>query len=87
VAWKKAELIPIHKEGDHEVSSNNRPISLLVVQSKVCERLALERFSGYLTSNSRLSSHQSGNKKLHSTETLNVFITDTILKAMDKKKL
>ena len=76
-----------HKEGDHEVSSNNRPVSLLVVASKVCERLALEQFSCHLTNNKRLSSHQSGNKKLHSTETLNVFITDTILKAMDKKKL
>lgn len=87
LAWKKAEIIPVYKEGDHEVASNNRPVSLLAVASKVCERLALEQFSCYLTSNNRLSSHQSGNKKLHSTETLNVFITDTILKAMDKKKL
>jgi hypothetical protein len=60
---------------------------LLAVVSNVCERLALEQFSCYLTSNNRLYSHQSGNEKLHSTETLNIFITDTILKAMDKKKL
>jgi hypothetical protein len=38
LAWKKAE------KGDHEVPSNNRPVSLLVVASKVCERLALEQF-------------------------------------------
>jgi hypothetical protein len=35
----------------------------------------------------RLSRHQSGNKKHHSTEMLNIFITDTILEAMDKKHL
>jgi hypothetical protein len=39
LAWKKAALIPIHKDGDHEVPSNNRPVSLLVVASKVCESL------------------------------------------------
>ena len=60
---------------------------LLAVASKVCERLALEQFSCYLTSNNQLYSHQSGNEKLHSTETLNIFINDAILKAMDKKKL
>ena len=34
-----------------------------------------------------LSSHQSGNKLLHSTETLNIYTTDLILKAMDKKEI
>ena len=23
--WKKAEVIPLHKEGDHEIAVNNRP--------------------------------------------------------------
>ena len=48
---------------------------------------ALEQFSTYLTSNNQLSRHQSGNKKHHSKETLNIFITDAILEAMDEKKL
>ena len=30
---------------------------------------------------------ESGNKKFHSIETLNIYITDTILEAMDKKRL
>ena len=30
-AWKVAEVIPIVKDGDHEVASNNRPISLLAI--------------------------------------------------------
>ena len=81
-AWKKAEVIPNYKEGDHECASNNRPISLLSVASKV-----LEQFSTYLTGNNQLPYHQSSNKKHHSKETLNIFTIDAILEAMDEKKL
>ena len=35
-------------------------------------------------SRNRLLSHQSGNKLLHSTKTLNIYTTDLILEAMDK---
>ena len=84
---KAAEVIPLLKEGDHEEPSNNRPLSLHNFASKVCEKIALEQFSAYLLSHNRLSSHQSGNKSLHSTETLNIYTTDLILGAMDKKKL
>lgn len=85
--WKEAEATPILKDGDHEVASNNRPLSLLAVASKVCEKIVLSQFSTYLFDNNKLTSHQSGNKKAHSTETLNIFLTDHILEAMDKKKL
>lgn len=69
------------------MASNNRPLSLLSVVSKVYEKIVLEQFTDYLVSNNRLTSHQSGNKKYHSTETLNVLITDSILESMDKKQL
>ena len=36
----------------------------------------LEKFSAYLTNNNQVSTHQSGNKKLHSTETLNIHLTE-----------
>jgi len=86
-AWKLEEVIPLLKEGDYKVASNNRPLSLLSVVSKVYEKIVLEQFTDYLVSNNRLTSHQSGNKKYHSTETLNVLITDSILESMDKKQL
>ena len=35
----------------------------------------------------RLTEHQSGNKAMHSTETMNVMMTDQMLRAMDDKKL
>ena len=86
-AWKSAEVIPLLKEGDHELASNNRPLSLLVVASKICERVVLNQLSTYLAENNRFSSHQSGNRKYHSTETINIMVTDCILDAMDKKML
>ena len=85
--WKIAEVIPLPKEGDHEEPPNNRPFSLLNVASKVCEKIVLGQFITYLISRNRLSSHQSGNKSLHSTETLNIYTTDLILEAMDKKEI
>ena len=85
--WKTAEVIPILKDGDHKEAANNRPLPLLPVVSKVCERIVLEQFVVYLLRNKRLFSNQSGNKTFHSTETLNIYIIDTILEAMDKKRL
>ena len=85
--WKTAEVIPLLKEGDHEEPSKNRPLSLLNFASKVCEKIALEQFSAYLVSHNRLSFRQSGNRSLHSTETLNIHTTDLILEAIDKKKI
>ena len=84
---KLAEVIPLLKDGDHEVASNNRPHSLLNTVSKICERAVLNQLNSYSTRNKRLSAHQSGNKKQHSTETLNLLITDHLLDAMDNKKL
>ena len=43
--------------------------------------------SSYLLSNDTLSKTQSGNKKWHSCETSVIETTDTILNAIDKKKL
>ena len=60
---------------------------LLPIASKVCEKIVLSQFNTYLIDNNRLTSHQSGNKNAHSTETLNIHLTDSILEAMDKKQI
>ena len=59
------------------------------VQYRVCQvdRILLVQGFGDGTSTKRLSSHQRGNKKFHSTESLNIYLTDQILKAMDNKKI
>ena len=48
--WKLAEVVPHLKEGDREVSGNNRSISLLSVLSKVLERVAHNQLVEFLTS-------------------------------------
>ena len=87
LAWKKSVAIPILKEGDYEIPNNNRPVSLLTVASKICERAALNQLMEYMSQKGRLTEHQSGNKKMHSTETLNILVSDMILDAMDRKEL
>ena len=67
-------MIVLHlKDGDHEVPNNNRPISLLPVLSKVAKKIALIQFNDFLTKRDKLTQHQSGNNKNHSTETLSPF--------------
>ena len=85
-AWKLSEVIPLLKKGDHEIAKNYRPISLLLAASKICERVVLEQFTAYVEQKKCLSVHQSGNRK-HPTETLNLFISDKILKSMDDKEV
>ena len=87
LAWKKSEVIPILKEGDYEIPNDNRPVSLLPVASKICERVVLNQLMEYMYQKGCLTEHQSGNKKLHSTETLNILVSDMILDAMDRKEL
>ena len=84
-AWKIAEVIPIPKEGNSEEPANNRPISLLPILSKVIERLAHKQFVEFLTMHDKLSTYQSGNRKMYSTETALINVTDNILKAIDEK--
>lgn len=46
--WKTAKVTPIPKDGDHEQANNKRPISLLPVLSKVCERVVHDQLTSYL---------------------------------------
>ena len=84
--WKLAEVIPILKSGDPVKPSNTRPICLLPVLSKVCERAAHSQFVDFLDQNEKISKLLSGNRRFHTTETTQLYFTDEILKKMDDKK-
>ena len=86
-AWKVAEVIPLVKSGDADEPSNTRPISLLPIKSKVCERAAHSQFANFLNQNEKIAKLQNGNRKLQSTETALLYFTDEILKNMDDKKV
>ena len=49
------------------------------------ERLAHKQFVEFLTTYDKLSTHQSGNGKMHSAETALINVTDNILNAIDEK--
>ena len=36
--WKKVNIVPIHKGGDKEEPLNYRPMSLISVVAKICEK-------------------------------------------------
>ena len=74
--WKKAEIVPILKSGDSEEPANTRPISLLPILSKVCERAAHSQFTNFLDSNNVIHHLQSGNKNLHSIESALLLFND-----------
>ena len=86
-AWKFAEVVPNLKSGDSDEPENTRPISLLPVMSKVCERVAHTQFMNFLNMNGKIAGLQSGNRKWHSTETALLHYTDKLLKNMDEKQI
>ena len=83
-AWKKAEVVPHLKEGDHEVPDNHRPISFLPVLFKVAAKLVLQQCTSFLSDKNRLTKHQNGNKRYHSTETLSLLVTDHLSMLLTK---
>ena len=85
--WKKAEIVPILKSGDSEEPANTRPISLLPILSKACERAAHTQFTNFLDLNNVIHRLQSGNRKLHSTESALLHFTDELLNNMDQKEI
>ena len=82
-----AEVIPLHKDGDPDHPSNNTSVSLLPSLSKIWDKVVLNQLFDYLLEHELLTKHQSGNRKWHSTETLNIAVTDALLEAIDKKQL
>ena len=47
-AWKIPEVVQHVKEGDPESANNNRPISLLVANSKICEKIVCNQLTSHL---------------------------------------
>ena len=65
--WKRAKVIPVFKAGNHSDPSNYRPISILVVISKIAERAVFDQLYNYLNDNGLININQSGFRPIHST--------------------
>ena len=41
-AWKKANIVPVHKKGNKQILSDYRPVSLLPICSKLFEKIIFD---------------------------------------------
>ena len=84
INWKKARVTPLHKKGNTVDMDNYRPISVLLVASKLLERAVQHQLYQYMTEHQLLSAYQCGFRKQHSTESAAMSFTDSIRRGMDK---
>ena len=82
--WKKANVVPIFKKGDHSAASNYRPVSLTSIASKVMEHIISSQVMRHLDINYVLHDAQHGFRKIRSCETQLILSADDFLKTLDK---
>ena len=86
-SWKRARVTPIHKSGPMEKPENYRPISVLPIVSKICERAVHMQVVKYLEDHKLLSGSQYGYRRKRSTEQAATFLCDEICKNVNEGKL
>ena len=84
--WKEATVIPIHKKDSKSEFSNYRPVSLLSIPSKICEKVVFKHMYNYIRDNNLITIHQSGFTQGDSTIHQLLYLYDTFCKALDDKK-
>ena len=77
---KKAKVIPLHKDGSKLDENNYRPISLLIVWSKIIERALFIRIYAYMEYHNLLFNRQFGFRTKHST-------IDALVELLEKIRL
>ena len=83
-AWKRANVLPIHKKENRQLKKNYRPISLLPICGKIFEKLVFDVMYEFLNKNNLLTPKQSGFRPGDSTINQLLSITNEIHKAFDK---
>ena len=85
--WKTARVTPIFKSGRQSDLKNYRPISVLSSVSRIFERVARDKLFEFLTANNLLSKNQFAYRKLHSTITSLLNVTDSWYSNVDRKNV
>ena len=85
--FKIAKVISLFKKGNPERPSNYRPISLLSIFSKTCEKLMYKRIYSFLEVHNILYSLQFGFQKNHSIDHALVSLTESVKITLDNKRL
>ena len=74
---KVAKLKPLFKKGSKLEPKNFRPISLLLLISKVLDKVIHDQTQTFLTDNSILYYYRPGFRKFHSTDTCLSYLNDS----------
>ena len=82
--WKLAKITPIFKTGARNEKNNYRPISVLPVFAKLFENIVHDQLSDFLLSNRELTISQFAYRKLHSTITSLISLSDYWYENIDK---
>ena len=82
--WKLAKITPIFKTGARNEKNNYRPISVLSVFAKLFEKIVHDQLSDFLLSNRKLTMSQFAYRKLHSTITSLISVSDYWYENIDK---
>ena len=82
-AWKKGNIIPVHKKESKNFVKNYRPISLLPIFGKILEKIIYNNLFEYFQENKFLSDNQSGFRSGDSCISQLIAITHEIYKAFD----
>ena len=84
--WKQANVIPIFKSGNKSDFGNYRPVSLLNIVSKICEKAVFKHVFNFIRDYTILTIHQSGFVPNDSTVHQLVYLYDTFCKALNDRK-
>ena len=82
--WKKANVVPVHKKNGKQLVKNYRPISLLPICGKICERILYNSLFDFLNQTDLISPGQSGFKPGDSSINQLLSITHEIYQSMDE---
>jgi hypothetical protein len=86
-AWKKAILCLVPKVRNPLSVKDFRPISMLCTLSKVLEKVVHDQILAYLNSHNIFDPFQSGYRKLYSTATALLKITEDLRNALFKRRV
>lgn len=84
---KNAKVTVIYKGGDKSNLGNYRPISILPIFSKGCEKLIFARLSNFFNKHNIITSSQFGFQPGLSTESALLYQKELILRNIEAKKL
>jgi hypothetical protein len=84
--WKRSHVTPVHTNGNKQLVSNYRPISLLSCVSKMLERMVYKTIYEYCTDNNLLTAKNSGFTRNDSTINQLLYLVQQIYDSLDNAK-